>query len=68
MDPTTVGHHLALLNLPPVLDEALKSGRCTSPRTLEQMLGRAKQFAPQLDGADLSTLQQRVADLINWLA
>jgi ParB family transcriptional regulator, chromosome partitioning protein len=37
MDPTTVAHHLALLDLPPVLDEALKSGRCTSPRTLYEL-------------------------------
>lgn len=34
MDPTTVAHHLAMLELPPELDEALRSGRCTSPRTL----------------------------------
>jgi len=37
MDPTTVGHHLALLELPPELDNALKSGRCTSPRTLYEL-------------------------------
>jgi ParB family chromosome partitioning protein len=37
MDPTTVGHHLALLDLPPELDGALKSGRCTSPRTLYEL-------------------------------
>lgn len=37
MNLTTVAHHLALLNLPPVLDEALKSGRCTSPRTLHEL-------------------------------
>ena len=37
MDPTTVAHHLALLDLPPSLDEALKSGRCTSPRTLYEL-------------------------------
>jgi ParB family chromosome partitioning protein len=37
MDLTTVAHHLALLELPPVLDEALKSGRCTSPRTLYEL-------------------------------
>ena len=37
MDPTTVGHHLALLDLPPELDDALKSGRCTSPRTLYEL-------------------------------
>ena len=37
MDLTTVAHHLALLDLPPVLDDALKSGRCTSPRTLYEL-------------------------------
>lgn len=37
MDPTTVGHHLALFDLPPELDDALKSGRCTSPRTLYEL-------------------------------
>jgi ParB family transcriptional regulator, chromosome partitioning protein len=37
MDLTTVAHHLALLDLPPELDDALKSGRCTSPRTLYEL-------------------------------
>ncbi len=37
MDPTTVGHHLALLELPSELDDALNSGRCTSPRTLYEL-------------------------------
>jgi len=37
MSLTTVAHHLALLDLPPELDEALKSGRCTSPRTLHEL-------------------------------
>ena len=37
MNLTTVAHHLALLDLPPELDEALKSGRCTSPRTLQEL-------------------------------
>jgi ParB family chromosome partitioning protein len=37
IDQTTVAHHLALLDLPPVLDDALKSGRCTSPRTLYEL-------------------------------
>ena len=37
MNLTTVAHHLTLLNLPPELDEALKSGRCTSPRTLHEL-------------------------------
>jgi ParB family transcriptional regulator, chromosome partitioning protein len=46
MDPTTVAHHLALLHLPPPLDEALKSGRCTSPKTLYE-LGKLHQAQPE---------------------
>jgi ParB family transcriptional regulator, chromosome partitioning protein len=37
MNPTSVAHHLALLELPPELDQALKDGRCTSPRTLHEL-------------------------------
>ena len=37
MDQTSVAHHLALLELPPELDDALKTGRCTSPRTLYEL-------------------------------
>ena len=37
IDQTTVAHHLSLLSLPPVLEEALTSGRCTSPRTLHEL-------------------------------
>ena len=37
MNLTTVAHCLALLDLPPELDGALKSGRCTSPRTLHEL-------------------------------
>ncbi len=37
MNLTTVAHHLALLALPPALDQALKSGRCSSPRTLHEL-------------------------------
>ena len=37
MNLTTVAHHLALLELPPELDDALKSGRFTSPRTLHEL-------------------------------
>lgn len=37
IDITTVAHHLALLDLPPELDKALKSGRCTSPKTLHEL-------------------------------
>ena len=37
MNPTTVAHHLVLLDLPPELDQALRAGRCTSPRTLHEL-------------------------------
>jgi ParB family chromosome partitioning protein len=37
MNLTAVAHHLALLDLPQVLDDALKAGRCTSPRTLHEL-------------------------------
>lgn len=37
MNLTTVAHHLCLLELPPALDDALRSGRCTSPRTLHEL-------------------------------
>jgi ParB family chromosome partitioning protein len=37
MNLTTVAHHLVLLDLPPELDQALRSGRCTSPRTLHEL-------------------------------
>ncbi len=37
MNLTAVAHHLSLLDLPPLLDDALKSGRCTSPRTLHEL-------------------------------
>ncbi len=37
VDATTVAHHLSLLELPPVLNAALDSGRCTAPRTLYEL-------------------------------
>ncbi len=37
MNLTAVAHHLSLLELPPALDDALKSGRCTSSRTLHEL-------------------------------
>ena len=45
MNLTTVAHHLALLELPPVLDRAMKTGRCTSPRTLHE-LGKLHEVEP----------------------
>jgi ParB family transcriptional regulator, chromosome partitioning protein len=37
MDLTAIAHHLALLDLPPELNEAMQTGRCTSPRTLYEL-------------------------------
>ena len=37
VEQTTIAHHLALLQLPPELNEALQAGRCTSPRTLYEL-------------------------------
>jgi ParB family transcriptional regulator, chromosome partitioning protein len=37
MNLTSVAHHLALLNLPAELDQAMRAGRCTSPRTLHEL-------------------------------
>jgi ParB family transcriptional regulator, chromosome partitioning protein len=37
MDLTTVAHHLALLDLPAPVDHALKTGLCSSPRTLYEL-------------------------------
>ena len=37
MNLTAVAHHLSMLDLPPVLDDAMKAGRCTSPRTLHEL-------------------------------
>ncbi|WP_341892212.1 ParB/RepB/Spo0J family partition protein [Variovorax sp. YR752] len=46
LDLTTVAHHLALLDLPPVVDAAMKAGRCSSPRTLYE-LGRLHAAQPE---------------------
>ncbi len=37
LDLTTLAHHLALLDLPPLVDAAMKAGRCSSPRTLYEL-------------------------------
>ena len=37
MNLTSVAHHLTMLDLPPELDQAMQSGRCTSPRTLHEL-------------------------------
>lgn len=46
LDLTTVAHHLALLDLPPVVDAAMRAGRCASPRTLYE-LGKLHAEQPQ---------------------
>jgi ParB family transcriptional regulator, chromosome partitioning protein len=46
MNLTTVAHHLSLLDLLPALDQALKAGRCTSPRTLHE-LSQLHDVAPE---------------------
>jgi ParB family chromosome partitioning protein len=53
IDLTTVAHHLALLDLPPVVDAAMKAGRCSSPRTLYE-LGKLHAEQPE-----------RVAELVS---
>ena len=66
MDLSTVAHHLALLSLPPVLDQALKSGRCESPRTLHELSrlheGQPEQVAALVSGMDPIT-REAVASL-----
>ena len=46
LDLMTVAHHLALLDLPPVVDAAMKAGRCSSPRTLYE-LGKLHAAQPE---------------------
>ena len=70
MNLTTVAHHLSLLELPPVLDDAMKAGRCTSPRTLHELSKLHEQEPEQVkalvDGPDditreaVATLRERV--------
>lgn len=66
MDLTTVAHHLALLSLPPVLDQALKNGRCESPRTLHELSrlhgGQPEQVAALVAGTEPIT-REAVASL-----
>ena len=51
MNLTTVAHHLALLELPPELDHALREGRCTSPRTLHELQQASPRRARAGEGA-----------------
>jgi ParB family chromosome partitioning protein len=54
MNLTSVAHHLALLDLPPEVDQALRTGRCTSPRTLHE-LSKLHQDEPERARALLAT-------------
>jgi ParB family transcriptional regulator, chromosome partitioning protein len=70
MNLTTVAHHLSLLELPPLLDDAMKGGRCTSPRTLHELSKlheqEPKQVEALVDGPGaitreaVATLRERV--------
>ena len=46
MDLTSVAHHLTLLELPPEVETAMLSGRCSSPRTLHE-LSKLHREAPE---------------------
>lgn len=46
MNLMSVAHHLALLGLPPELDDAVRTGRCTSPGTLHE-LGKLRRDKPE---------------------
>jgi ParB family chromosome partitioning protein len=66
MNLTTVAHHLALLDLPPELDDAMRSGRITSPRTLHELSNLHAEQPDQIrtllsSGAELT--RSRVAAL-----
>jgi ParB family chromosome partitioning protein len=66
MNLTTLAHHLSLLELPTVLDQALKAGRCTSPRTLHE-LSKLYEIAPDrvriLLAGDAEITRQVVSEL-----
>jgi ParB family chromosome partitioning protein len=78
MNLTTVAHHLSLLELLPVLDEAMKAGRCTSPpdtARVEQATRaatRAGQGVGRWTGrhhtrsSDFVSLRARVEALSSW--
>lgn len=66
MNLTTVAHHLSLLELPPMLDDALKSGRCTSPRTLHELAtlhGQAPETVQSLLASGAEITRARVSGL-----
>ena len=67
MNLTTLAHHLSLLELPDVLDQALKAGRCTSPRTLHE-LSKLHEIAPDrvriLVAGDAEITRQMVRELM----
>ncbi len=66
MDLTTVAHHLALLELPALLEAALRTGRCAAPRTLYE-LSKAHAERPhavaKLLNSDAPITREAVAEL-----
>ncbi len=66
MNLTTVAHHLTLLDLPPVLDQAMRSGKCTSPHTLHELNklhGQQPERVDALFSADAEITRTTVAAL-----
>jgi ParB family chromosome partitioning protein len=66
MNLTTVAHHLSLLGLPPELNQALETGRCTSPRTLHELSklhGVAPDKVRELVASDVEITRAAVAQI-----
>lgn len=71
LDLTTVAHHLALLDLPPVVDAAMKAGRCSSPRTIARTLnlslGHVRQRLKVIFAKTRTGRQAEVVAVVNRL-
>lgn len=71
LDLTTVAPHLALLDLPPVVDAAMRAGRCSSPRTLYELgklhAAQPERVAELVAGTDPIT-RDAVAEMRNTAA
>jgi ParB family chromosome partitioning protein len=66
IDQTTVAHHLALLTLPSELEEAFRSGRCTSPKTLYELAklhGKRPEKVKAIVAREGETTRSKVAAL-----
>ena len=68
LDLTTVAHHLPLLDLPPVVDAAMKAGRCSSPRTLYELgklhAAQPERVAELVAGTDPITAVAEIRDSV----